>query len=108
LRGRCHRTTNEAEERHIAAFITINYLLHGHAFTDATLRTIAMDAFAEKCANVDRRLPSIGPRFIMGFKTRYHFLSPSAVFAQLPRWMMAGNILINRTKVASPVNHQFV
>jgi hypothetical protein len=57
----------------------INRLVPGGSFTDATVRTIAMDAVSEKEANVDPPPPfDCSPRFIMGFKNCDQFSSGRA------------------------------
>jgi hypothetical protein len=50
--------------------MTILSRVPAHLFVDVTFPTIALDAFTEKYASVDRP-----PLFILGFKTRNQFSS---------------------------------
>jgi hypothetical protein len=85
FRGRHHRIFTVAEEKHIANYVVVNYLLPDHLLTDATFRQIAIQAFLEKHKDDNEQpLFQCSPRFITGFKAQHKLSSRRAHLSKRP------------------------
>jgi hypothetical protein len=76
LRGLHHRVFTKEEEQALAYCITLNYVLPGYLFTNATFRRIAIQAYLEK--HQQDEIPrefECSAGFIAGFQARNNFAS---------------------------------
>jgi hypothetical protein len=74
LRGLHHRVFTKEEEQALADYITLNYILPGYLFTDATFRQIEIQAHLEKHQQDETpREFDCSAGFIAGFKARNNY-----------------------------------
>jgi hypothetical protein len=76
LRGLHHRVFTKEEEQALVHYITLNYVLPGYLFTDATFRQVVISGYLEK--HQQDEIPREFERsagFIAGFKARNTFAS---------------------------------
>jgi hypothetical protein len=86
LSGFHHRVFTKAEEQALADYITLNYVLPGSLFTDATFRQIAIQAYLEKHQQDETpREFECSAGFIAGFKARNNFASRRSHLKHPPR-----------------------
>jgi hypothetical protein len=84
--GRHHRRFTGTEERGISDHIANNYINVGRLFTDATFHEIAVQAYLEKHQrDEDIRQFNCSAGFIVDFRAKNQFSSPSAHMKRRPR-----------------------